>query len=355
MSSEDLIPPTACQPVVVGTGLVALDVVIPDSPGAPVRFWAGGTCANVLTNLAYLGWAAYPIARIGDDAPARLVVQDLETWGVRPDFLLRDGEGGTPVVVQHIRAGTAGEATHSFSWRCPVCGSNLPRYRAVRLADLERNLPHMPRAEAFFFDRTSAAALRAAQHFATQGTLVVFEPSGVGDVRLFRDTLASTHILKFSGERLGGADEALAATQPWLVVETLGQNGLRYRSRLRSAAASDWQKLSSFPAADVRDTAGSGDWCTAGILSILGQGGLDGFLQVDPSRLGQALRFGQALAAWNCGFEGARGGMYAVSKSVFEESVRALLGGGLLRPNNEGKPSAEHPEQNFACASCSKK
>ncbi len=41
----------------------------------------------------------------------------------------------------------------------------------------------------------------------------------------------------------------------------------------------------------------------------------------------RALRYGQALAAWNCGFEGARGGMYAVEREIFKIQIEALLSG----------------------------
>ena len=47
-------------PVVVGTGLVALDIVINSDVHRPPQLWAGGTCGNVLTILSYLGWHAYP-------------------------------------------------------------------------------------------------------------------------------------------------------------------------------------------------------------------------------------------------------------------------------------------------------
>ena len=40
---------TLTQPKVVGTGLIALDVVIGPDPETPVRSWAGGTCGNVLS------------------------------------------------------------------------------------------------------------------------------------------------------------------------------------------------------------------------------------------------------------------------------------------------------------------
>ena len=52
----DLASIEECKPgVVLGAGLVALDVIIPADLDAPVRLWAGGTCGNVLAVLAYLG------------------------------------------------------------------------------------------------------------------------------------------------------------------------------------------------------------------------------------------------------------------------------------------------------------
>jgi fructokinase len=43
------------------------------------------------------------------------------------------------------------------------------------------------------------------------------------------------------------------------------------------------------------------------------------------------LKYGQALAAWNCGFEGARGGMYRVSESTFKKDIQQILNEGLLK------------------------
>ena len=55
---------SATQPKIFGTGLIALDMVIGPDPETPVRCWAGGTCGNVLSILAWFGWDAYPIARM---------------------------------------------------------------------------------------------------------------------------------------------------------------------------------------------------------------------------------------------------------------------------------------------------
>jgi fructokinase len=353
MHSKDPFANKMPAPVVVGTGLVALDVVIPGKPGAVPRLWVGGTCGNVVTILAYLGWRAYPVARIGEDSPALWVAQDFATWEVQSSLLLRERGGATPIIVQRIHSQDADRATHSFSWQCPVCGSDLPRYRPVRLNDLDHLTPHLPPADVFFFDRVSPAAIRLARHYAARGALVVLEPSSVGDQRLFHEAMSLVHVLKFSHERLGASAESFAEEQPLLIIETLGHEGLRYRGRLPILQGHEWQHLAALTAPAVRDTAGSGDWCTAGILHILRRGGLSTFTSIDGSLLVEALRFGQTLAAWNCEFEGARGGMYSVSKDVFRESVRAILAGSRPRTSRAGRRRANDAiARQFTCPSC---
>ena len=63
------------SPSVVGTGLVALDVLLNGDIEHP-RLYAGGTCGNVLTILAWLGWSAFPAARVGADDAGRRVSTD---------------------------------------------------------------------------------------------------------------------------------------------------------------------------------------------------------------------------------------------------------------------------------------
>src|SRR5688572_3975687 len=91
-----------------------------------------------------------------------------------------------------------------------------------------------------------------------------------------------------------------------------------------------WQIVKAFEVGELRDAAGSGDWCTAGILHRLAQRGADGLLGAAKSELHAAFSFGQALAAWNCGFQGARGGMYAVEKKPFRKQVAQIFEGGEL-------------------------
>ena len=134
--------------------------------------------------------------------------------------------------------------------------------------------------------------------------------------------------MKYSHERL--KENCLKSKSrgiPRLQVETLGEAGLRYRRFSSTGRAERWVEMEAFPVRSIRDTAGSGDWCTAGFIDRAGRGGVDGFSDMSDRELREALRFGQALSAWNCGYEGAAGGMYATKRLAFDEQVREILEG----------------------------
>jgi hypothetical protein len=117
-------------------------------------------------------------------------------------------------------------------------------------------------------------------------------------------------------------------TSTLLEIRTLGSRGLRYRHRL-GRGVSKWMHLEAMGAPRISDTCGSGDWCTAGLLAILAGNGQAGLRSAGAKDISEALRYGQALAAWNCAFEGARGGMYRVDRTAFDEQINALMKGQL--------------------------
>lgn len=314
------------KPTIIGTGLLALDVVIADSYLAEPILCAGGTCGNVLTALSFLNWEAYPIARLRADAASKRVTDDLKSWGVNLDFVTLDEEGSTPVVVQHIRRNKAGEPSHSFSRKCPQCGSWLPWYKAVRAADISEIAPRLPAADVFYFDRTSRGAVSLAEDANNRGCMVVFEPSSSSDPALLVDALAVSHIVKIASDRLVGNEGVLDAKTPLLLIETFGADGLRFKLRTAKGTGR-WQKLPAIYGGTVADTAGAGDWCTTGIISRLGLLGASGLRNADHEAVTSALEIGQAMAAWSCQFNGARGGMYELSKPEFLKVVNRILEG----------------------------
>jgi sugar/nucleoside kinase (ribokinase family) len=313
-------------PTAVGTGLIALDVVIADSTHVDPRLCAGGTCGNVLTALAYLDWNAYPIARLRADAASKRVTEDLQSWGVRLDFVALSDQGSTPIVVQHIRRNKAGEPYHSFSRKCPQCGSWLPWYKPVKAADVSEIVTRLPAADVFYFDRTSRGAVEFARHAKENGSLVVFEPSCGSEPALLAEALKASHIVKIASDRLEGNEGVLDAREPILLIETQKASGLRYMHH-GAAGSARWKKVAAFRNSSVIDTAGAGDWCTAGIISALGPLGVNGLANAPSNVVVAALRVGQAMAAWTCQFHGARGGMYESTKEDFTEAIKAILEG----------------------------
>lgn len=327
--------PVAEAPVIIGTGLIALDVIMGADRSHEHVLAAGGTCGNVLAVLSYLGWMAYPVGRLkGDaasgDAASVLVRDDLQRWGVNLDFASLTPTAATPIIVQVIRREQRGSPTHRFSLSCPACGTWFPSFRAVTRRAAQEVIDNIVTLKpagfapkVFFFDRVSRGALLLAKAFAADGALVVFEPSGVGDPSLFAEALAVSHVLKYSHERLSRLGTRRMTHSCLLEIETHGAAGLRYRSSLNGSRA--WQALEAIGAPDTVDTAGAGDWCTAGLLSQLATSGLGGLANASPNDLKDGIRFGQAAAAMACSYEGARGVMYTHSRTIFEQEVSSIF------------------------------
>jgi sugar/nucleoside kinase (ribokinase family) len=338
------------EPSVFGSGLIALDLIVSAECSSSIRAHAGGTCGNVLTVLAYLGWNSYPIARLGDDAASQVVRADLGRWDVHLDHAGCIPSAHTPIIVQQIRKKRDGTPTHSFSWACPRCGKRLPSFQPVTRTAVETIAPHLRHAQVFFMDRLSRGILDMAAQAETNGALIMYEPSGVAEPRLLKEAVALAHIIKYAEARLAEVENVWSREAATMVeIQTLGERGLRYRHKL-SGKRTGWTSLAAIDAPRLVDTCGSGDWLSAGFLAECFRLAPDGLRGMKPAQLTRAFRYGQALAAWNCGFEGARGGMYASTRSSFERQIEKLLAGGVpaLTSPGESPTRAESP----ACPAC---
>ena len=206
---------------------------------------------------------------------------------VRLGYVMRETRGSTPVIVHRIRQDGKGHGLHHFSFRCPRCGGRLPGYRPIPASAIRPMASSMPAPSLFFFDRVSRGAIDMAAAFRKQGALVFFEPSAQASHALFQEALAVSHVVKASRERWAGRRELSPCETNWLLIETLGLEGLRFLSRLPSYRGRGWQHVSGFPLRNYRDTAGAGDWCTAGILACLGTRGAKGLEQVGERKRNQ--------------------------------------------------------------------
>lgn len=301
MSRLDLrLRKTSKSPVCLSTGFVAMDIV----EGEFGTFAAaGGSCGNVMALLSYMGWHTQPVARLGSDNAGIFVKEEFEKLGVDTSHIAFAPGVQTPVVIQRFVENSDGERTHRFSLTCPDCGSWLPRYRPTTIKHASEVIQKGRVPNAFFFDRVSPCALKLSEWARESGALVVFEPSSIGDERQFQKAVDTAHILKYSHDRLGHLPDLAKVSGPRIVIETHGAEGLNVRWRSR------WSTLPAIKADCLVDAAGSGDWCTAGIIHAIGEGGSKALETLSKNRLDYGLRLGQALAAINCGFEGARGAM----------------------------------------------
>jgi len=315
---------------VVGTGLIALDIVLNGRSTSPVGLWAGGTCGNVLTILAFLGWESYPVARLKDNEFADGLINDVRKWKVNTSFIAKADSGSTPIIVERIRNSRDGTPHHRFEWCCPTCGAALPVYRPVLARETNDICRRLPNTDIFFFDRVARSSVMLAKHCRERGALIIFEPSSVKDEKLFRECVAVAHIVKYSHQHSSRLHNIKHTSGVRLEIETLGSKGLRYRFGDIRGGGARWSNVRCYEVEEFKDTVGSGDWLTAGIIHRIGQMGQKGFAKVDDTVIKSALEFGQALSAVNCQFEGARGSMYLLSKQEFINTVKNVLEHGRL-------------------------
>jgi sugar/nucleoside kinase (ribokinase family) len=310
-------PPNAA---VVGAGLIALDVVIDERQREPMR-WAGGTCGNLLAILGYMGWRAYPVACFNHAAATCLIAADLKRWSVDLRYLHLEARTNPPVVIQRMLRDRKGNNVHLWSFLCPKCRRTLPRFSPVP-ATAVQSMFDWPRPRVFFADRVCSSTIVLAERSRSDGAVVVFEPASNAYLSLFNRMLRLAHIVKYSRAEFRSSIDVPDSVL--LQVETFGREGLRYRTRLRGGAW-EWVTVPAFHLTGLRDAAGSGDWCTAGIIHALAAGGFTTFGRSTHARVRSSMGFAQALATWNCGYVGARGGMYAVKKRQFRAAVEQIM------------------------------
>lgn len=300
-------------PRVVGTGLVALDVLIHEH-SQPTDTSLGGSTGNVLAILAFLGWSAVPVARLGKDSAAQRIKGEFASLNADTRFIAQEDSAATPIVYQWPGDG---ERTHKFSFSCPFCGSKRNFVPGSDTTFCMHVLEQINSTDVFYFDRVTPWALTLAEAYRQRGALVMFEPSAIGtDYAAFQQAIRCCNVLKYADDRIDQL-ESFDRHMVDVEIQTAGAEGLRFR--LPNCEERAWYSLDALKVSNVADTAGAGDWCTAGFLYYLSAKA--GVKEMSPPKLTSALRYGQALAALNCMQSGARG----LARLFDEDFVKARL------------------------------
>jgi hypothetical protein len=176
-----------------GAGLITLDIIIQQQETPSIAHAAGGTCGNVIAALAYLGWDTTPVGRLGDDAAGNAIRHEFSRLGVSARQLTREDALNSARIVQFIVERRNG-IQHRFGFSCPTCGNPFSRFRPPTLEQAETVLAKQEAPDVFFFDRVSAAILAMASEFRKRGTLIYFEPPGVGRPAEFSKALAVAYV-----------------------------------------------------------------------------------------------------------------------------------------------------------------
>lgn len=289
--------------IILGAGLISLDVLIRDGERLPVSYYVGGTCGNVMMILAHMGWDAYPIARLDGTKDTARLLADMKKNSVHTDFI-STSDGKTPVIVQRNFINKDGVPTHRFESR-----NNMGRFyldfKSLTLKqanDVIARIDFVPKV--FFFDRVSPAILKLANAFKEKGSVVFFEPSSRGgDVKTFNKCVEVADVVKFSDQRIKDYHQ-FDDVEDKLFIQTQGAQGLTYRLN------SGWMHLEPMVNDNVVDTAGAGDWTAAALINELYKDKeKQEIFNFTSAAIVEALNAAQRIGAQSCSYEGARGMM----------------------------------------------
>jgi fructokinase len=308
--------------VCFGTGLVALDVIVNGNPNTIPQFKAGGSCGNVLSILSFLGWRSFPIARLSSKPSSQILIQDLINLNVNIDLITTTEDGSTPVIIHRILRDSNNQPKHKFEFRVPRNGAWFPGYKPVLSNKVEELVCFPETPKVFYLDRVSRANIDLAKYYRERGAVIFFEPTSMTEEKQFRECMAIADIVKFSNDRLPLYKETYPTRQARIEVETLGANGLLYRSFINKT--DEWKFIKAVHIDAAVDTAGAGDWCSAGLIhALIEVSDANALNTITNTKLEEALIFGQFLSALNCNYYGARGLMYHLTfsqiKSIFQD------------------------------------
>ncbi|HRE73460.1 MAG TPA: PfkB family carbohydrate kinase [Flavobacteriales bacterium] len=310
--------------ICIGTGLVALDVILNGKPETPPKFHAGGSCGNVLSILSYLGWSSYPVARLAKNAATKEIEKDFKKWEVQTSLISKTEEGSTPIIIHRILRDKNGNPKHRFEFKDPDTAAWLPQYKPVLSKEVDSIVDKQPNAKVFYFDRINRSSIDLAKANKANGAVIFFEPSSIGtNEKAFNECLQVADIIKFSIDRISNYAKLFPKQQVCLEIETVGKEGIRYRYS-KEKKASNWSNVKPYIIKDAIDSAGAGDWCSAGIIDKLCKQGQKSFDSSSAESVKSALQYGQLLGALNCCFDGARGIMYNIAKNDFSKLVKKI-------------------------------
>ncbi len=261
----------------------------------------GGTCANVLSILSFLGWNSTIWIPEYED---RTLYDWLEERGVACYEYVKT-QKRIPKILQCYDGGNR----HFFYTRCPICSkrlaeSSVPSQKQISV--------QMPAADVFFCDRISEGVLERSAHTVSNGGITMYEPNGLRFYSQFLNFCRHFDIVKFSKDKIPENWQERLRTdlkeeQTKLLIVTEGEQGLQFSYKQSEKEFSAWVFLNASHIEEGKDSSGAGDWLTAAFLYyfLLPMNSTSNLFKYEEIK--RSLEAAMELAALSCKEIGAQG------------------------------------------------
>ena len=260
----------------------------------------GGTCGNVMSILAWMGWHTLPAARLDNSETGLLIKADLESYGCDTRLVSNTPDGGTTILDIIHKTGRDGKPKTAYMAHSPRGGRfvNHRFWTQKQAQALFDSLEEMP--DVFFFDRCAPGNILLAQLFHERGVLVYYEPNEPVDRNFLRAVTASD-IVKFSNEKHPDVSFTEGFTDK-LFIQTLNEKGLRFKLR-----AEGWMTIPPEHNPHAVDGEGAGDWTTSAFINDMGHHHMLTFDRIHQPNVTHCLEEAQRVASMSVSYLGAKG------------------------------------------------
>lgn len=286
---------------VLGAGFACVDLIKGTTRS---HISLGGTAANVLTILSQLGFETKLLTAEYAGELGVWYKNALQIRQISPIYFQKSKKR-LSVIIEDI---DPNNNAHFFRTSCSNCKNSFMNVILPSDEKAEKLIPEMDNCNLLFYDRFSSG-INYLANINKEGWNM-YEPNAF---RMYANLLSgcqSSDIVKFSLERIPDriCDQLLhdlIDTRAKIVIVTMGQKGLRLTVK-KNGGWGEWNYLPSIDNENLVDTAGAGDWLTAGFLYEL-------LLEypvvqtIAQEKLVEKIKKAQLLATAACGFTGAQG------------------------------------------------
>lgn len=250
---------------IIGTGLNCIDIVHKNNKTILMN---GGTCANVLTVLAQLGWKSNVLIPEYISDPLRdLFTSNFKQLGVEINEYCKTNIAIPRIIEEYDAKG------HVFYTKCPLCGKELVTKRQITHSESQKTFFSKDDADIFFFDRISSGVKNYIKLFRQQkkDVIIMYEPNSGRNISSIINFTAEVDILKFSSDKISFAmaekiKQQCSDKNLKLMIFTKGKEGMSFCFKQNDGTFSVWYEGPHKEFVNIKDASGAGDWLSAGLL-----------------------------------------------------------------------------------------